>query len=125
METKPVKNMVQISNLKVSDSQSAEKLGKTTKKENIDKTQHPAGAEIQSRGGYDVSLSTQAKELADAHKKAYEIAQKTPDIREDRVAELRQQIKEGKYKIDPEKIVEGMVKEALQDRLAQRLHEEA
>lgn len=71
-----------------------------------------------SSSGANVAVSPQARQLADAHKKAFEIAKATPDVREDRVAALKKQIQAGTYKPDPEKIADGIAREALLEYLA-------
>ena len=65
-----------------------------------------------------VQLSDQALEASTAKQKALDIAMNTPDIRMDRVEELKARLKNGEYKIDSEKIAEGIVREALIDDLA-------
>ena len=65
-----------------------------------------------------VSLSPEAKVLAEAKKKALGIAMNTPDVREDRVAELKRKISAGEYQIDSEKIADGILREALREQLA-------
>jgi flagellar biosynthesis anti-sigma factor FlgM len=67
---------------------------------------------------YNVNLSGQAKEMADARLKAMEIARNTPDIREDRVAELKAKIQSGEYKVSSEDIADGMLREAIKDELS-------
>ena len=67
---------------------------------------------------YGVNISDAAKSKAEAYQKALKIARDTPDIREDRVAELKKQIAEGNYKPDPGKIADGMLREAIKDHLA-------
>lgn len=69
--------------------------------------------------GINVALSPKARELADARKKAFDIAKATPDIREDRVAELKRQIQAGQYQVDPGKIADGIAREALLEYLAE------
>ncbi len=66
----------------------------------------------------DVNLSPRAKEMALERKKAMDIAKGTPDIREDRVQELKKQIQEGSYKADSGRIADGMLREASRDYLA-------
>ncbi len=70
-------------------------------------------------GDFAVNLSTQAKDLAVTRQKALDIARATNPIREDRVAELKSQIQRGEYKVDPGKIADGMLTEAIRDKLAQ------
>ena len=74
-----------------------------------------------AKGGSDsvsVSLSAEARDLAEAKSKALNIARNTPDIREDRVAELKRKIDSGEYRIDSEKIADGILREALREKLA-------
>ena len=68
---------------------------------------------------YDVNISTTGKERAEAFNKALDIARKTPDVRADRVADLKQRIAQGKYHIDSGKIADGMLREAVKDHLAE------
>lgn len=77
------------------------------------------GQKVREQGDYQVSLSGKSLERQRMQKKALEIANQTPDVREDRVAELRRQIKDGSYKIDPEKIAMGMIREAVRDQVAE------
>ena len=65
-----------------------------------------------------VDLSARSKDRAAAHRKAYDIAKATPDVRADRVADLRQKIASGEYKPDSEKIADGILREAIMDQLA-------
>jgi negative regulator of flagellin synthesis FlgM len=61
--------------------------------------------------GDKVELSARAKQVQAASK----LAQAFPDVREDRVAEIRNQIESGTYRIDAGKIAAAMLKEALSD----------
>ncbi len=69
-------------------------------------------------GGINVAVSPKARELADARKKAFDIAKATPEIREERVAALKAQIQSGQYQVDPGKIADGIAREALLEYLA-------
>lgn len=66
---------------------------------------------------FDVALSPQAREMAEAREKALQIAKATSPIREDRVAELKQKIQNGTYQIDSGKIADGIIREAVLDQL--------
>ncbi len=55
------------------------------------------------------TISARGKELAQA--KA--IANGTPDVREQKIAELKKRISEGKYKVDPDAVAERLVDEHL------------
>ncbi len=77
---------------KVDHSQNAEKEAKVGSGESVK-------AEISSRG----------KEMA----RAKEVANSAPDIREEKVAELKRRIAAGKYNVSPEAIADKMVDEHL------------
>lgn len=59
-----------------------------------------------------VSLSPQARELM----KAQQALANLPDIREDKVAELKDRIDEGRYRIDSEGIAAKMIREGLSEQ---------
>ena len=61
-----------------------------------------------------VELSNAAKNLQEAQKQLEAI----PDVREDKVAELKEQVEKGTYEIDEQKIADKMLKEALLNDLA-------
>ena len=56
-----------------------------------------------------VALSSAAKDIHQAQRKMEAI----PDVREDKVAQLKEQIENGTYEIDEEKIADKMLKDAL------------
>lgn len=61
-----------------------------------------------------VLISDTAKRIQEARKQLDDM----PDIREDKVAQLKNQIKNGTYEINAEKIAEKMIKEGLINELA-------
>ena len=61
-----------------------------------------------------VNLSTRAKDIQQIR----QILDQTPDIREDKVLELKRQIDSDNYRINVEKIAEKMVGESLIDLFA-------
>lgn len=67
---------------------------------------------------YNVKLSGQAKEMNEARLKALEIARNTPDVREEKIAELKAKIANGDYKFSAENIADGMMREAIKDELS-------
>lgn len=81
----------------------ADKSAKTERANQIDKLAKeqssvgPASAEISSRG----------KEMS----KAAAIAAATPDVREDRIAELKKRIASGEYNIDADAVADKMMNE--------------
>ncbi len=52
-------------------------------------------------------ISDKARDLA----KAYAVASATPDVREDRIAELKKRIASGEYKVDSDKVADKMISE--------------
>lgn len=74
--------------------------------------------ENSDKADFNVNLSSKAKEMAEARKKAMEIAKSTSDIREDKVADFKQRIASGEYKPDAGNIADGMMREAIRDELA-------
>jgi flagellar biosynthesis anti-sigma factor FlgM len=71
-----------------------------------------------SKRATNVQISSDAKDKAEAFQRALDLAKATPDVREDRVAELKQQIADGTYKADPGNIADGMMREAIKEHLA-------
>lgn len=59
--------------------------------------------------GANATISSKAKEFA----KAKEVATQAPDVREEKIAELKRRIAEGKYKVNSEAIADRMVDEHL------------
>ena len=60
-----------------------------------------------------VALSPEAKQIQEAKKSLDAL----PDVREDKVAEIKGQIEAGTYTIDGEKIAFKMIRESILDRL--------
>ena len=58
-----------------------------------------------------VELSAQSKEI----KKINDVLAMTPDVRADRVAELKGQIQEGRYKVDSEAVAGKMIDQSIID----------
>lgn len=61
-----------------------------------------------------VALSNAAKNIQEAQKQLEAI----PDVRDDKVAQLKEQIENGTYEIDEEKIADKMLKDSLLNDLA-------
>ena len=61
-----------------------------------------------------VALSPEAKQIQDVKKRLDSL----PDVREDKVAEIKEQIEAGTYTIDGEKIAFKMIRESILDRLS-------
>ena len=67
---------------------------------------------------FDVNLSQEAQELLQARQKAMQIAKSTSPVREDRIAAIKAQIADGTYKVDPGRIADGMLVEAIKDKVS-------
>ncbi len=78
----------------------------------------PTNAMNAANKNYGVELSDKARSRAAEQKKAFDIAKNTPDVREDRVAELKAKIQNGTYEVDSGKIADGMLREAIMEHLA-------
>jgi len=63
----------------------------------------------QTRESARPEISERAKEMS----LAKQVAQSAPEIREDRVAKLKEQIAQGKYQVNPEAIADRMIDEHL------------
>ncbi len=91
--------------------------GKAKAANKSDKAESAAKAAESARsGGADsvkAELSSRGKELAKDMAKAKEVASGAPDIREEKVAELKRRIAAGKYNVSPEAIADKMVDEHL------------
>jgi negative regulator of flagellin synthesis FlgM len=56
-----------------------------------------------------VELSETGKRVQEAHKQLESI----PDIREEKVAQLKEQVENGTYEVDAEQVADKMIKESL------------
>jgi len=104
-----------------SNLQKSEETGTAKKTSNASKGVDIANLSAGSAGeksSVEVQLSNSAQEISKAHRRAFEIAKATPEIREDRVAELKKRIESGEYKADSSKIADGIMREALMEQLA-------
>lgn len=79
--------------------------------ENIKKETKAGGTFSQSEN---VELSNNVKDYSQIKK----VLENVPDVREDKVQQLKKQINEGTYNVSGEKIAEKMVSEALLDIIA-------
>jgi negative regulator of flagellin synthesis FlgM len=67
---------------------------------------------------YGVELSDRGRTRSAEQKRSFDIAKNTPDVREDRVADIKARMKAGTYEVDSGKIADGMVREAIMEHLA-------
>ena len=88
------------------------------------KNQETSSQKILDKTGFKVQLSDGARELGESSKKALEIARSTDPVRSDRVEYFKEKIRkmqageEGGYVLDSGKIADGILFEAVKDRLA-------
>lgn len=61
-----------------------------------------------------VELSVQSKELS---KKINDVLEMTPEVRADRVTDLKAAIQEGRYKVDSEAVADKMIRQSIIDVL--------
>lgn len=78
-----------------------------------------AAAEATGNDSVKVNISDHSKRLQEDKTKAFDIAKATSPVREDRVAELKSRIQNGQYKINAGNIADGMLKEAMKERIAE------
>jgi len=119
MKTDSVKGSQQIPSTPINQSV---KTDRASLAKRIDAQNAEESSPKSSTDNYGVSLSPKAKELAEARKKALQIAHDTPAVREDKVAEMKKKIQDGTYQVDSEKIADGIMREAMKDELSKSEH---
>ena len=70
-------------------------------------------------GSYSVRISSDIKDKQDAFNRALQIAKETKPEREDRIETLKARIQSGEYKPNAEQIANGILREAMMERLAE------
>ena len=88
------------------DSKAAAAAREAKKKE---KTGAAANSAVNTEGSVNANISAKGKEFA----RAKEIASNAPDVREEKIAELKLRIAAGKYNVDPRAVADRMVDEHL------------
>lgn len=73
-----------------------DKIGGVNPLNNVQNTRHVNGSDSVSSGSDSISVSNEAKEAAEVYYMK-EVAADTPDVRADRVAEVREKIKNPSY----------------------------
>ncbi len=89
------------------ESPSSANQAKRTDKAALAAKSRGSNAAASPDGSSRTDISSKAKEMAQAKN----IASQAPEIRDERVARLKQMIAEGKYKVDADAVAEKMVKE--------------
>ena len=90
------------------------KIDGYVKQVNKEKTTSGAVSDDQSSNkilpsGDSIELSPEAKVMQEAIR----VLETLPDVREEKVAQIREQIAEGSYQVDGKKIAEKMIKESV------------
>ena len=86
-------------------------IEQTQKSKQIEKNQVPQSPGTTSQQTDRVDLSDQSKEM----KKIYNVQQMAPDIRTDRVNEVKKLIEENRYQVDSKAVADKMIKESIFD----------
>ena len=104
--------------VKTKDSDSAKSSAVIAELGNANNIAQAATTASLMNKNYGVELSDRARSRASDQKKAFDIAKNTPDVRENRVAELKAKIQAGTYEVDSGKIADGLLREAFMEHLA-------
>lgn len=88
-------------------SAQAKKAGRAERAAKAKSNQSDASAAAQVASGVKTEVSSRAKEMVQARG----IAQSTPDIREDRVAELKARIENGEYRVNSDAVADRLIQE--------------
>ena len=86
-------------------------IEQTQKSKQPEKNQVSQPPETTSQQTDKVDLSDQSKEM----KKIYTVQQMAPDIRTDRVNEIKKLIEENRYQVDSKAVADKMIKESIFD----------
>jgi negative regulator of flagellin synthesis FlgM len=86
-------------------------IEQTQKSKQPEKNQVSQPPETTSQQTDKVDLSDQSKEM----KKIYTVQQMAPDIRTDRVNEVKKLIEENRYQVDSKAVADKMIKESIFD----------
>jgi negative regulator of flagellin synthesis FlgM len=108
----------EVSNMEITRGNPFNKIDGYVKQVNKDKSKSSAVSDDQSSNkvlpsGDSVELSTEAKIMQEAIK----VLETLPDVREEKVEQIKQQIADGTYEIDSKKISEKMIKESVVNNL--------
>lgn len=90
-------------NIHSTQTDATKKSEQTAKTERARQTEQVAKTQTASSSSSEIS--DKAKEFAKAHA----VASATPDVREDRIAELKKRIAAGDYKVDSDAIADKMI----------------
>jgi negative regulator of flagellin synthesis FlgM len=91
----------QIQNAEATSSKGVDRASQAKNAKKADKSQ----ASTESTDSANTSISSKAKDFA----KAKAVASHAPDVREEKIAELKKRIAAGKYKIDDDAVADKLV----------------
>lgn len=91
------------------ESSAPKKANKAQDASSSGKADKVAASGAQIEGSARTDISSKAREFS----KAKEVASAAPDVREERIAELKRRIQSGSYQMDPGAIADKMVNEHL------------
>lgn len=83
----------------------AKKSEQTAKTDRASKIEHVAKTQSSTASSSKAEISDKAKEFAKAHA----AASAAPDVREDKIAEIKRRLESGNYKIDSDAIADKMI----------------
>jgi len=76
-----------------------------------EKNQKPGEADAKTASGDRAEFSARSREM----QKIYEVLQTTPEVRSDKVSEIKSRIEDGRYRVDSETLAEKIIKESILD----------
>jgi negative regulator of flagellin synthesis FlgM len=91
------------------DVSGSRKTDKAQESTSAKKAEKAAAAGAATEGSAKTDISAKAREFA----KAKEVAGSAPDVREEKIAELKRRIQSGAYSVDPNAISDRMVNDHL------------
>ncbi len=92
-----------------SESLKSKNTEKANSKRNEKSSASAADSDMKALAGAKAEISPRARESAQAR----DVALSTPDVREDKIRELKSRIADGKYNINPQGIADHLVDEHL------------
>jgi negative regulator of flagellin synthesis FlgM len=84
----------------------------------LNKVQKPAAKTASLTGARKLDHATFSAHAADVSE-AQQLVAQSPDIRQDKIAEIRQRIADGTFEVSNERIADGIIAEARQDIAAE------
>lgn len=90
-------------------AQTTQYVEQAQKTKQAEKNQTAQSQEVQTHQTDRVDLSDQSKEM----KKIYTVQQMAPDIRTDKVQEVKKLVEENRYQVDSKAVADKMIRESL------------